>query len=406
MVNPRPYKLLPSIQNYAWGTKNELAYIPRLINITPEPDRPYAELWIGAHPKAPSMALIDDEKISLDKLISLYPEEALGEKVVGIYGSRLPYLLKILSINQALSIQAHPDKKTAVKLHSSDPEHYPDDNHKPEIAIALTGLEAIVGLKGIDEFRKTIDKYSEIQALIDNRNLETLVSSGDHNPDLVKSVYADIMRADENKLKIAITSLKATIEGKKEKTDAEKKFPEEYKNYGNDVGLISLLLFNYMKLKKNEAFYTPAGIPHAYLKGNIIECMANSDNVVRAGLTPKYKDIDTLTNILVYDPIVKTEVVPVKAGPYLVYKTTAEEFEVKIFESSEKTKIVERNNRQIKSGIVLEGEIKIICDRGAFLFTKGECFLIPAVLENFEINNDKNTKYVIVDIPGLNDRKR
>ncbi len=406
MVNPRPYKLFPSIQNYAWGTKNESAFIPELLSLTPEADKPYAELWIGAHPKAPSFVMIDNKKLSLDKLIEMYPKELLGKDVADIYGSRLPYLLKILSINQALSIQTHPDKITAAKLHSSDPEHYPDDNHKPEIAIALTGLEAIVGLKSFAEFRKTIDIYSEIKALIDNLKLEELFSSGDNNPELVKSVYADIMRADENKLKLVIASLKVEIEGKKENTAAEKKFLEEYRNYGIDVGLLSLLLFNYIKLAKDDAFFTPAGIPHAYLKGNIIECMANSDNVVRAGLTPKYKDIDTLTNILLYDPLVKTEVIPVKTGPYLVYKTTAEEFEVKIFESKEKLKKVEVLNQQVRAGIVLEGEIKIICDQGAFPFTKGECFLIPAVLENFEINSDINTKYVIVNIPGLNDREQ
>ena len=143
------------IQHYALGGKGESAYIPRLIGIIPERDKPYAELWMGVHPNAPSYVEIDHSFILLDQLIRENPEEMLGKSVSNTYSNSLPFLLKVLSAEEALSIQVHPTKEQAKILHQKDSKFYPDDNHKPEIAIALDSHLAIVGFKPYPELVDT-----------------------------------------------------------------------------------------------------------------------------------------------------------------------------------------------------------------------------------------------------------
>ena len=144
----RPFRLLNKIQHYAWGARNEQAFIAKLLQLEVEKDKPYAELWMGTHPNAPSAVEINDqEKIPLDRFIKQFPKEVLGQKVIERFGVQLPFLFKVLSAGEALSIQAHPNKEQAAMLHQRDPEHYPDDNHKPEIAIALDQLTALVGFR-------------------------------------------------------------------------------------------------------------------------------------------------------------------------------------------------------------------------------------------------------------------
>ena len=136
-ITARPYRLHNQIQHYAWGTRDNDAFIPHLLQFDPEPGVPYAELWIGTHPKAPSQVeLPDGSMMLLHDWIAQEPRAALGKAVHARFGG-LPFLFKVLSAAQSLSIQAHPNKAQAETLHEQDPAHYPDDNHKPEIAIAL-----------------------------------------------------------------------------------------------------------------------------------------------------------------------------------------------------------------------------------------------------------------------------
>ena len=138
-VAPRPYRMHNQIQHYAWGTRDQDAYIAHLLGNEPEEGVPYAELWMGAHPKAPSTIELEDGRtVALNMWIKAHPNAILGREVAERYG-KLPFLFKVLSAGQSLSIQAHPTKAQAEKLHARDPEHYPDNNHKPEIAVAQIG---------------------------------------------------------------------------------------------------------------------------------------------------------------------------------------------------------------------------------------------------------------------------
>ncbi|MBZ0179761.1 MAG: mannose-6-phosphate isomerase, class I [Melioribacteraceae bacterium] len=393
----KPYKLIGKIQHYDWGTKNENAFIPRLLGMEAETDLPYAEYWIGDHPKAPADILVEGKKQSLAEMIVNYPKEILGKKVVKKFGKRLPFLLKVLSINRALSIQAHPDKKLAQILHQKDPQNYPDDNHKPEIAIAIDELSAVVGLKEINEIKNVFDYYEELYSLLDKKSaadLRSLISRSDDR--LLKKIYSEIIFSNENSLKQCILSLTQKIIEKSNRTKIEQLFLDQYEIYGIDVGLISILLFNQVKLKSSEAIFTPAGIPHAYLKGNIIECMANSDNVVRAGLTKKYTDQKTLLEMLVLDNS-RTFVNIEESENGKVYKTTAEEFEIVKLEMTKQKQIIQQKGINII--LVVEGSVVISNSGFSINANRGDTILIPAAINNYMIEQIKNASVFLVRVP-------
>ena len=164
---PRPYLLENKIQQYAWGARGKKAFIPQLLGMETKLNEPYAELWIGIHPNAPSEIKMGDSLFSLTEFIQNHPVEILGQSVSSAFSGTLPFLLKVLSAGEALSIQAHPSKEQARHLHAQDPEHYPDDNHKPEIAIALDSLTALAGFKRFIELQQTLLTYPELSEFID-----------------------------------------------------------------------------------------------------------------------------------------------------------------------------------------------------------------------------------------------
>jgi mannose-6-phosphate isomerase len=367
------------------------------LGFVPEKDKPYAELWIGAHPKAPSLVLIENREEPLDKLIAKYPYEILGKKVVEKFGNKLPYLLKVLSCQTALSIQAHPDKKLAEILHAEDPENYPDENHKPEIAIALDNLKALVGFRPVKEIIDIIEKYPALKNSIPLDLLSKLKNLEGRKKELLKELYLRVMKFDSGELREIITAIREQILNTNEKTIEEEEFIKQYEVYGIDVGLLSILIFNIIELNSGESIYTEAGVPHAYLRGNIIECMANSDNVVRAGLTPKFKDVDTLVEMLKYDDTPVNILRPSNLR-ISTYKTPFEEFELSVYDLEIEDK-AELQSEQIIVGLVVDGKLKLDYEKESTKFSKGESFLIPAVVKNFGIACIEQAKIVIVKIP-------
>lgn len=391
----KPYKLINTIQNYEWGTKNSEAFIPGFLGIEPEPDQTYAELWIGAHPKAPSKVVYEGKETTLDKLVDNFPKEILGENTAEKFESKLPFLLKVLSAGKALSIQTHPDKSQAEYLHKKDPANYPDDNHKPEIAIAVDYLNAIVGFKPVEEIKKIFNEYPEITDLIGKELCEDFISNG--SVASLKKMYSDLLKSSEDKIEPVILSIKDKIEKKTTVTDYEKQFLNELNEYGIDVGLFSILIFNYVKLEADQGIFTDAGVPHAYLKGNIIECMANSDNVVRAGLTPKFKDVETLSEILDYSTKVP-EILGERKDNIVNYSTSAKEFKLSVISSDTEY----RDNiltDSVKIYLVSEGKINITAGDSCYEFFKGETVLVPAAIDKYELLLKANSKVFQVIVP-------
>ncbi len=395
---PRPYLLINKIQPYAWGTRGKEAFIPRFLGMESEKDRPYAELWMGTHPKAPSDVMLDGSCVPLPQLISRYPLEILGRTVAARFSGQFPFLFKVLSAAEALSIQAHPDKKQAEFLHARDPEHYPDDNHKPEIAIALDSLTALIGFKRPSDIAEHgLAKYPELADFIGQENVSGLRNLREpfhfEEQDVLRTAYSALMRrsiARQEELGKAIDQLGRRLS---ESTDAlleeERIFLELRKKYPADVGLISIFLLNLIHLEKGQGVFIGPGIPHAYLKGNIVECMATSDNVVRAGLTWKFKDVETLLDILSYD----TQPVSVLGGnldrPEVVYQTPATEFQVSrwtMIGPHEEKKVVV-NSPQVL--LVTKGNCLISWGSGSQSgqeeFQQGQSVLIPAFLKEFTL---------------------
>ncbi len=396
MLEKKPYLLYNSVQHYEWGTKGEEAFIPDLLGIKSN-DKPYAELWIGAHPSLSSKIKVDGELIELRQVISKNPKEILGERVSKKFDNKLPFLLKILSAGKALSIQTHPNKEQAKELHLSDPKHYPDDNHKPEIAIVIDKLEALLGFRSYSEILRILNKYPHIKKFLGEEVVINFTQS--RNKNAIKNIFSKLMlkSSDEIELKECIDSINGEIERKEKLSNDEQLFIGLQKEYGYDIGLIAMFFLNYIRIKKDEAIFTDAGIPHAYLKGNIIECMANSDNVVRAGLTQKFKDVNTLLKIINYDSS-NAILTPRKNYHVMEYTPPIEEFKIeKINIENEQMELITGN--QVEILLVMKGNIIISTEANDSLFKKGESVLMPATVNHYKVKTATTSTVFRILIP-------
>lgn len=397
-LTSRPYRLINTIQHYEWGTRNEYAYIADLLGVTPEPGQPFAELWMGVHPNAPSQ-IIDPEHGPCDfsNWISDNPHKHLSEHDKF---STLPYLLKILSAGEALSIQAHPNKRQAESLHKSDPEHYPDDNHKPEIAIALDSLDALVGFISNQEYSELLDTTPELNLLVRNieipaNNLQEGVQKLFHLWETDRKSFADTSRKIHERL-----TLKSIPD------ETEQLFLRQFDKRGpEDIGLIFLFFLQRVHLEPGDAVFLAPGVPHAYLSGNIIECMANSDNVVRLGLTNKFCDVNALSDILVYDELADYRIVPDKLGFVSEYGSPAKEFKVKLLDLPEGEAESFPSRTSLSMFIVIAGEISLHWggdnESCTCVFKRGHSFIAPANLPEFKIRARHGSKLFYVEIPDL-----
>ena len=403
----QPYKLFNKIQNYDWGTKDNDAFIPKILGIKPEHGVPYAELWIGAHPKAPSEIEIDSKRFPLDKIILEYSLEFLGKYVSKKFDNKFPFLLKVLSAERALSIQTHPNKDQAVKLHAADPKNYPDNNHKPEIAIAVDSLTAIAGFRPTDELIKNLHSLPELQDFVGKDRVEKIFNSVEKSEQekSIKELYSVIMNkaGETKKLLTCIESIRQRLKNKKDLSLEESQFLIQYDIFGSDIGLLSFFFFNFVQLKPHQAIFTNAGVPHAYIKGNIIECMANSDNVVRAGLTNKFKDVNTLLEIMRYDFEEYEIINRGMKNDEVIYKTPAEEFEISYFNKNAGYSKKIKSNNKPEVYLISVGDLNVRWETESGTmsqkFSMGESFFIPAFLSEYEISVEEEAGFYRVEIP-------
>jgi mannose-6-phosphate isomerase len=324
------------VQTYAWGKLGHESSVARLfehMGKTISSSTPYAELWFGTHPSAP--ALIKGEERTLPEYL-----QSIG------YTSELPYLFKVLSVNKALSIQAHPDKALAQILHQQDPVNYRDPNHKPEISIALTEFEALCGFREIHAIKDSIERTPELLNLLTRGHWEQFVenlrlSEIPRAREIFKTLFHELMSSSEDRIRFEIESLMQRIarelsEHERGERNLADSIEREYRliervfvDFPYDIGIFNIFLLNYVEMKPGEALFLAPNEPHAYLKGDCIECMACSDNVVRAGFTPKFKDVKTLCNMLTYNLDFPVLFAPVNvADSHSIYRPPVPEFEV------------------------------------------------------------------------------
>ncbi|KAK5901824.1 hypothetical protein CesoFtcFv8_007145 [Champsocephalus esox] len=308
MEEVRVFPLTCAVQNYAWGKLGLDSEVAKLVlggdpAAVVEEGKPYAELWMGAHPKGD--AQIKDNRIAqttLGEWIAHFPA-CLGSKVKDTFQGQLPFLFKVLSVNTALSIQAHPNRELAARLHAQFPEHYPDNNHKPEMAIALTRFEGLCGFRPAEEILGFLKSVPEFHALVGNEAAEELrcsVGNAVHTGQVLKKCFTRMMNCEK---KVFVDQLNMLVKRVTEDGAAGKDTSSSigdlllrlHSQYPGDIGCFSIYFLNHMLLEPGQAMFLGANEPHAYLYGDCVECMACSDNTVRAGLTPKYIDVNTLT---------------------------------------------------------------------------------------------------------------
>ena len=389
----RPFRLHNAIQPYPWGSRGAEAFIPRLLGLPAAPEQPYAELWIGAHPHAPSRVFFGDEPLSLATLIAREPVAMLGAAVAQRFDNQLPFLFKVLSAAEPLSIQAHPDKVQAERLHARDPQHYPDATHKPEVAIALDRLTALAGLKSAEELRATLTAYPEIAAFM-----------GEAGADPRESFITLIRQALAAPQALSATSrrLAARLEQTPPpRPEAETLFLTLRPTYGDaDVGLLALFYLNLIHLEAGEGLYLPAGVPHAYVHGNLVECMASSDNVVRVGLTHKFKDARALLEILAPAvgplPVLRPE----PEAPEVSYPTPMAEFEVRRLALEMGARRAMGPRSSVEVYLLTEGRLQVSWSDGEEIFARGESFLIPACLPAWQLTALEKTTLFKVSVPA------
>lgn len=349
MAEASVFELRCEVMKYAWGKLGVTSEVARLSNAA-NPDfivadcDPYAELWMGSHPKAPSK--IAGKETSLLEYVSENPQ-VLGRKVLERFKGELPYLFKVLSVNKSLSIQAHPNKKHAEKLNKERPDIYKDSNHKPEMAIALTPFEGMCGFRPLTEIQGFLRCVPEFYNVIGKEASEKLLQctpGSEEVPSCLRACFENVMTCSTEVRERNIADL---VDRLSEMDRASPEFAESNgelllrlnSQFPGDVGCFVIYFLNQILLQPGQAMFLGANEPHAYLNGNCIECMACSDNVVRAGLTPKLIDVPTLCEMLNYEPASpKSKIFPAVSSskdPYLtIYNPPVDDFAVHKIEVS------------------------------------------------------------------------
>lgn len=397
----RPYRLQNTIQHYPWGTRNDEAFIAHLLGVEPDLDQPFAELWMGVHPNAPSLVIDPEEGLKdLSTWISENPRERLSMDTPDLAGVNLPYLFKVLSADEALSIQAHPNKAQAEQLHDRDDVHYPDDNHKPEVAIAIDYLDALVGFISSERYAGVLKSFPE---LVD------IMGAGPTGPAHLKQGVLKLLEKWKNKQSEVISTIKqieSRLNVKDLRNDIESLFLDQIQKCGNqDIGLLFIFLLNRVQLAAGEAIFLAPGVPHAYLRGNIIECMANSDNVVRLGLTAKFCDSQALSEILVFDEQENYLVETASDGYLTEYLSPTKEFSVKSLNLLQGESRAFSFRTKLTMFLLLDGEVSLHwgdkVNSCTSVYRRGDSFITPANLQSFTLQARNHSKIFIVDIPDI-----
>jgi mannose-6-phosphate isomerase len=382
-----------TIQEYTWGSYTA---IPGLLGYPSPAGVPQAELWMGAHPKAPSMAMCDGKQQSLLELVDKYPKVILGEKVADKFQNRLPYLFKVLAAAKPLSIQAHPSLEQAKEGFERENRlgipfdgfnrNYKDDNHKPECICALSSFWALNG------FRKVSVMISLLERVCPSGLRKALGLLRD-NPDTsgLKHFFHALMTMDRESQKQVVKDAVKNALPINEEDRAYQWMIDLNQEYPMDIGVFSPIILNLICLEPGQAMFLHAGTLHAYLEGVGIELMANSDNVLRGGLTPKFVDIKELLNVLNFEEgdidILHAE----KINPCEHrYQSLAEEFALSVITVKTGTDDYIFDKRSVEILLCTDGDAAVadLVENKSVDIKKGMSILIPAVVEKYRIKGN------------------
>lgn len=375
-------KLKGQVQHYQWGG---FEYIPSLLGIENTAHLPYAEYWMGAHPSASAKLETEDELLAWDNLIQKEPIEHLGEKVYKRFGE-LPYLFKVLDVREMLSIQVHPTKEEARinfekeeatgVLITAQNRNYKDKNHKPEVMVALGEFWLLHGFKKKEALQQVIENVPEFNFL------HKVFEQG------YQALYQLVMEMPQHETDtILLPLIKREISTVHAKDEPGYWVSKLYKGVlpdsNIDKGVFSIYFFNLVKLKEGEAIYQGAGVPHAYLEGQNIELMSNSDNVLRGGLTTKHIDVPELLKNIVFEGIEPNILAGEVSGTgEIEYPLPVEDFAISAIKLENGREYVSKS-RSAEIILVMKGEAhcgNISCKTGeSFVVLPGEEYTIRSI---------------------------
>jgi mannose-6-phosphate isomerase len=368
-------KLHGQMRHYPWGSRTHLAELTGRLSPSAQPE---AEIWYGAHPAEPCAlgGAAGDEERTLAEAIAAEPELQLGGNVIRKFGPELPFLVKLLAAGEPLSLQAHPSaaqaqagfaRENALGVALDDPKrNYKDPRHKPELLVALTRFEALAGFRDAQETLGQLARAGLLEhlpeaVLLRDENLRGLVQRW------------LLMPVDEVARRVAAVREAGHSVG-----------AELAERYPHDPGVLVALLLHHIVLEPGEGLFVPAGVLHAYLGGLGVEVMANSDNVLRGGLTSKHVDVDELLAVTDFDPTPRRRLVVCgDEGPNLSqYPGLAREFRLRV------TRLADGETQRTSSSPVLDlgpeillcvcGEAEIEAGGRRERITPGEAVWRPA----------------------------
>ncbi len=365
------YLLRGAVRTYAWGSRTAIADFTGRPTPTPHPE---AELWFGAHPGDPAWLETEAGERSLLDAVIADPEGQLGVAVCERFGDNLPFLVKVLAADEPLSLQAHPSARQAAEGFereerlgigiTSPTRNYRDRSHKPELLVALDQFEALAGFR---EVARTV----ELMKALAVSDLDPFVHllSGQSDEDGLRALFTTWITAPQPDLAVLVPAvidgaINYIRSGATEFTGEVKDVLELGERYPGDAGVLAALLLNRISLRTGEAIFLPAGNLHTYLRGMGVEVMANSDNVLRGGLTPKHVDVPELLRVLDFRPAAEASLHPKtwREGPELIYGTPTTEFAVSCLRIEG-----EHLGHEIDAAIRHEGPQILLCAGGAVL---------------------------------------
>ena len=382
-----------TIQEYAWGSPKA---IPNLLGQSNPGNKPQAELWMGAHPKAPSLVQYHGQWVSLMDVIRKNPLDVLGKNAAKNFNNKLPYLFKVLAAAKPLSIQAHPNlhqaregfqRENAQKIPLDAPQrNYRDPNHKPECICALTQFWALSRFRRISGILSYLKKVCPQGLDAEINNLKQQPTS-----EGLKRFYTVLMSMDADRQKRIVSQALEQAQ-RFEAEDAVFNWMLKIGgDYPNDIGVLAPILLNLICLEPGQALFLDAGELHAYLEGLGIELMANSDNVLRGGLTPKHVDVPELLRVLKFEDRDVTLLKPRERIPNeFVYPSPVEEFELSVITLNSGAQYQSPAHRSVEILLCTRG-IATLTDYGSqteIRLQQGVSALIPAAAERYTIRGE------------------
>ncbi|MCF6450106.1 mannose-6-phosphate isomerase, class I [Vibrio sp. MMG022] len=380
------FKMDNKIQNYDWGSRTAIHDLFGFVN---KAQQPQAEVWMGTHPNGCSIVNQGSTNVSLSELIKQDPSAFLSQNTAEVFGD-LPFLFKILAADKALSIQVHPNKQDAELGYAKEQQlgvplsafnrNYKDANHKPELVYALTEYQAMNGFRSFDEI------IAEFR-LCDIPEINGYLEQFERNPnqDGLCKFFVEILSMEEARKINAVDHLLSYAAANQVRPVCEL-ILDLAAQYPNDVGLFAPLLLNVITLKPGEAMFLSARTPHAYIKGTGLEIMANSDNVLRAGLTPKHMDVEELVKCTDFIPksmntlLTKAEIKDCEHN----FPVPVQDFKFSVFQEP-KDQQVEMISAEILMPI--DADVTLLAESGETLVLgKGQSAFIPAYVGNYTLS--------------------